>query len=203
MSRAIRSIAVLIAAAFSCIPRTDATPIANPYTTLSSWQAALSGTATDLTFTSISNGSQTSYTLGSFIFSGSNMQESNQAFSGSSITITTPTGGETAIILHISDQPGLNNAGYFTVTLSDGETSGSIALKGSSATPWYGFTDNTAINSLVVTADTGTLSIDDLQYGTSSQASAPTAETGTLLLTFGGLLILFGSGRKLVQRVSA
>ena len=204
MSRATRSIAVLILAAFCCIPRADATPIANPYTTFSSWQAALSGTATDVfSGASISNGTQTPYTLNGFTFSGTNMQESNEAFSGSTITITTPSGGETAIILYIIDQAGLNNAGSFTLTLSDSETSGSITLTGSPAHEWYGFTDNTAITSLVVTANIGTLSIDDLQYGTSSQASAPTAEAGTLLLTLGGLLILFGSGRKLLQRASA
>jgi hypothetical protein len=203
MSRAIRFLSVLIGAVVCCIPRADATPITNPYTSFSSWQAALSGSATDLNFPSIPNGSQTTYALGGFTFTGTNMQEANQAFSGSSITVTAPAGGETAMILYIQDQAGLNNATSFTITLSDGETSGPVTLP-LNGHVWYGFTDNTAITSLTVSVNSGSsLSIGDLEYGTSSQASAPTAEAGTLLLTCGGLLILFGSGRKLIRRASA
>ena len=205
------SLAIPLAAALLCLAQAGATPITNPYsgqgpsagsTALNNWKAALTGSSTMLDFTTLTGTETSPKTLGGFTFSGFSAVV-NQEFDGSNITITPPSGGETAIFLFVNDQSGRDTASSFTLTLSDGEASGSIPLSvGPSGAEYYGFTTSSPITSVVLAASSGTLSIGELWYGTAqgSGGTEPTPEAATILLTAGGFFLLFGCQRKLFLR---
>jgi hypothetical protein len=136
--------------------------------------------------------------LSGFLFTGPSLGPSTSNPTGatsSAITLTTPIGGETALLFHVR---GAN----FNLILSDGESYSNLAMG------FYGFSSATAITSLTVTTVSGTLTMDDFWYGVSSSAGQgtgtpptdPTPEVATFFLTCGGLLILFGSGRRLMHK---
>src|SRR5579875_1145594 len=172
MDRRVGFIAAALCSAMLLAAGASATPITNPYTDFSSWEAALSGSPTDLNPNgNVPPGGQTSYTLDGFTFSGTNMDEEAGGFSGSTITITAPSGGETAMILYLGRDSN-DNATSFTMTLSDNEASSSITIPGQSgrSLEWYGFTDITPITYLTVSTGNGTkLFVSDLQYGVAAQ----------------------------------
>jgi len=195
----------------TAVPLLAATiPAANTYSNLATWQSAVgAGNATELNFGNVSNGSVTPYPLGSFSFSGAGMTEENQAFQASAIDITSSV-TVTAVILWV-DVPSGDNATSFSLTLSDGETSGPVPITTDSrnrSAVFYGFTDTTGISSINVTGD-GIFTIGDLWYSTAGLTggsppppnqpppSTPTSEAATYILTCGGLLLLFSLGRKL------
>jgi hypothetical protein len=160
--------------------------------------AYITGSATEITFPSASSSyPNNQITIGGFTFTGGPSPSGNTGPTATSINITTPAGGETAMFFFVQKGGGTTNQpGGFSLILSDGESFPNLSGT-------FGFSSTSAITSATLNAASGSITLYDFLYGTSSQASAPTAEAGTLLLTCGGLLILFGSGRKLFQRTSA
>lgn len=218
MHQRMRLFAVIVAGVFFSAAFAIATPITNPYSgsssaTFTSWESALSGSPTTLNFSSLTGSETSPDTLGGFTFSGFT-KVADQEFEGSSITVTAPSGGETAMFLYINDQS-LNGdqASSFTLTLSDGESSTvNLASCSSGLCSYYGFTDTTPITSLTLTASSSTLSIGGFWYGAAAGGTGnngggngnnnnnndpPAAEGATMILTSGGLLLLFGVGQRL------
>jgi hypothetical protein len=115
---------------------------------------------------------------------------------GSSINIATPADGENALLFAFATT---NNTPVY-VALSDGETF--TAAKGV-----FGFSLSHPITSVMLSTDAGSqVVLDDLYYGLSSLpqdangGSTPTSgvpESGTLLMISGGLLVLFGTVKRL------
>lgn len=115
-----------------------------------------------------------------------------------SIRINLPSGGENALLLSLAAQPGA----ALTVSLSDLESftvsNGLFGLALSHDITWL--TISTVSGSQPV--------LDDFYFGTSNLAQdsgsqAQSAEAATALMIGGGLLILFGAGRKFTQRLAA
>ena len=190
----LRAMALAAGAVFFLSIQSSATPI----TSLTAWKATLTGSATELTFPSSSSSySGNHLSLGLFLFTGPSLTVPVTGAPGptsSAVTTTMPTGGETAFMFHA------RGGSLFNLTMSDGESYSGLA------TGYYGFSSATSITSFTITAVSGTLTLDDFWYGVSSAAGSgnpptnPTPEAATFLLTCGGLLVLFGSGRKLVYR---
>ena len=162
------------------------------------WIASLSGSAGEIAPSggsgSISGGS---WSQSNFTFAGASMSwqplGDPSGLYGSSITVTTAAGGETALLIDVQQTS-------FNVLLSDGETFNLVSPG------WFGFSSPVSITSIKVSASGSTnLIVHDFWYGTSSQTGTqdppPAApEAATILLTSGGLLILLGSGQKLMQK---
>lgn len=199
------AISVLTMAAVPLLATTI--PAGNTYSSLASWQTAVgTGNATDLTFnaTTVPNGTKTPFTLGDFTFSGTGMTEENQQFEASTIHIASSI-PVSAVLLWI-DTPG-GSGGSFSLTLSDGETSGSVPISMNTYhqyAVYYGFKGSTGITSIDVTG--AGIGVGDLWYSTAGLTQPPpkrpdpTPEAATSLLMSGGLLLLFSTGRKLPPR---
>lgn len=160
---------------------------------VSAWESSVNGTGTDLPFSTVQNGSLASVSLGGFTFAGTSMTEYNNVFIARSIGVTMPSGGETGLLIDVASISGQTNATSFTLTLSDHETFTSLALG------WYGIATASPITSLTISGPgTETTGLADLEYAAGTTQDTPTPEAATVLLTCGGLLVLFGCGRKLV-----
>lgn len=158
------------------------------------WEASNPG-AVDLNFLSIVNGSQNPFTLGGFTFAGSGMVEHSNDVIATSIGVTAPSGGETSMAIYLGNVSGYTNATSFTLTFSDGSTA-SLSPLG-----LYAISSSTPIDSFTVTGNSA-IGIADLWYApvTQTQNQDPTPEAATVILTSGGLLILLGSGQRLMQK---
>ena len=165
-------------------------------TTFNTWNSSafITGPPTELPFTiSLAGGYPTGVTLGGFLFTGPSLAATSTgtpALTASSITVATPSGGENAILFHT------RNDANFTLTLSDNEVFSGLALGN------FGFSSSSEITSLTLSAVSGSVTIDDFFYATSSQPQDPpqTIEGATFALVGGGLLILLGSRRKLIAK---
>lgn len=201
MYRRVRLIAAAIGAALYYIPQVGATTITyygSTYSTaLVAWSATLSGSPTDVSFASVPySGSSTSFTLSNFTFADPSMSEYENAFLAHSLTITTPSGGETALLFDFTNLNGYANATSITVTFPDQESFSESSLG------WYGIAAASPLSSFTLTAAGNSsvkLAVDALEYGPTQQGQAPTSEAATLLLTAGGFLVLLGSGRKFLK----
>lgn len=188
---------------------------ADTITTVStaSWAGTLTGTPTDLFASSIPTVSSHRATDGGFTFAGSNLTNSTATYNNhtlsdldaGTITITPPTGGESAFELLV--EAGLNsNTSQYTLIINGNYETESFG--------WIAFDDSTPITSLqVATMGTGDIGLLDVQYGTAIVQSQPgggddsdppsVPEASTSLLTGGGmLLLLFSISRKLLPRKS-
>ncbi|MBV9612442.1 MAG: hypothetical protein JO091_08210 [Acidobacteriaceae bacterium] len=110
---------------------------------------------------------------------------------GGYIDIAMPTGGENAILLSLA------GSGSITVTLSDGSVL-------TSSPGFFGFSISHDVTSADITTTGGTVTLNDFYFANSALTQdppgSPVAETGTVTLTCAGLLILLGTGRKLIVR---
>lgn len=115
-----------------------------------------------------------------------------------SILINLPSGGENAILLGLAAQPGA----ALTVSLSDLE---SFTV----SSGLFGLTLSHDITWLSISTVSGSQPVlNDFYFGTSNLPQdqgnqAQSAEAATALMIGGGLLILFGAGRKFTQRLAA
>jgi len=212
--------ATAAAALLTCAGNSRATTIST--TSFNSWKTSLTGSPIELNFTKVKN-STYSTSAGitlvpvsgpalSFVITGPD--KTGYYLNGGSygsivslfgasdgvgyIRIDLPSSGENAILLGLAAQP---TAGL-TVTLSDQETfsasNGLLGLSLSHNITWLTIATNSGSQPL----------LDDFFFGNSNlaqdQASqSQSAEAATGFLIGGGLLVLFGSRRKFVQRLVA
>ena len=161
--------------------------------------AFITGSSTELNFTTITNATYTSGTTtltpsgnSSLVFTISGPGLTGNSSFGEliapSLHIVAPATGETAMALYVT------SSGSITVVASDGST-----INGSSG--WFGFSASHPINSFAITTTASSVAFRDFFFANSSlpqdQASAPTPEAATLIMSCGGLLILFGAVRNL------
>jgi hypothetical protein len=199
----IRSLAVSVCSLFAAAAH--ATTVTS--TTYSSWQATLNASPTLVDFSGLSNGGSypAGFSTGSFLFSGPDgtgsslhsYQVSGQnALYGPGdgvgyINVALPTGGENALLFKLSTTSGTP----LTVTLSDGEVFNPAA-------GIFGFSISHDIASAQISTTNGSQPIIQwVYYGSSnvpqdSGQMQPTAEVATFFLIGGGLLIVFGSQKK-------
>jgi hypothetical protein len=174
------------------------TPITTQTTAnYNTWTSYLTGAPGEIQFPPQSSSYQgNQITISGFIFTGGPAQVGQSGPTAASINVSTPAGGETAMFF-AAHQLNSTQPAMFNLSLSDGEIFSGLSGQ-------FGFAAPVAITSATLSGISGaSITLDDFFYGTSSQASTPTAETGTLLLTCGGLMILLGSARKLFRRASA
>ena len=152
-----------------------------------------SGTAYPFLFTGPDNGSY-QLTGGTLPVNGRNIVGLFGPSDGKgNITITLPGSGENAFLLTL----GSTTASTATLTLSDGETfKASVAANSFN---YFGLSLSHNVSWATI-AMPGQPMVDDFFFAKSQlaqdQQTAPTAECSTLALIGGGLLGLFGAGRK-------
>ncbi len=161
------------------------------------WIASLSGSAGEIAPSGTGTIPAAGWSQANFNFQGPSMgwaPSGPAGLYGTSIDVTTPSGGEDALLIDVLGSS-------FNIQLSDGETFTGISPG------WFGFSSPVYISSMLVTGTSGSdVTVHDFFYGASSQNSPPvdpTPEAATFLLTIGGALILLGSGRKLALRQAA
>jgi hypothetical protein len=122
------------------------------------------------------------------------------------LNISAPSGGNNASLLWLGTNAvgsGQFSAEPLTITLTDvnGVTTTYSLTTGATSPAFWGFTSDTAINTITVVAPTGyDADLMDFYAGT-YDASTPTAECATLFLVGGGLVFL-GVRRKLAGRAA-
>jgi hypothetical protein len=222
----LRGLAVALGAGFlMAAGNAGATPITNFTTTYATWSSpsSITGAPIDLNMNIASSGysNSTGDVVGGFAFTGPD----NGAFylrtilysgnlngrnftnnvlegapdAGGYINISTPAGGENAILIYLTT----NGSTAITATLSDGERFTFNTT--SSVMGVFGFSSSSLMTGLTLSTTPGSqVLIADLQYGTSSlpqdQPGSPTPEGATMALVGGGLLTFFGSRRKRAPR---
>jgi hypothetical protein len=208
------------AALLTCAGNARATTIST--TSYTSWKTNLTGNPIELDFTKVKNSTYSTSTgitllpvsgpALSFVITGPD--KTGYYLNGGSygsivslfgasdgvgyIRIDLPASGENAILLGLAAQP---TAGL-TVKLSDQQTfsasNGLLGLSLSHNITWLTISTNSGSQPL----------LDDFFFGNSNLAQdqvsqSQSAEAATGLLIGGGLLILFGSRRKFIQRLIA
>ncbi len=205
-----------------------ATPITNFTTTYSTWASPsyITGSATDLNMNIGSSGYSTAagFATGGFDFTG---LDSGSYYlrsilyhaslngrsldlevleggpdTGSYINVATPAAGENAMLLYLTT----NGSTPITATLSDGEHF--TFNTASNVFGVIGFASSAPMTTITLSTTTGSqVLIADMLYGTSAlpqdQGGGSTPETATVALVGGGLLMLFGSRRKVLSKLAA
>jgi hypothetical protein len=197
----------------------DATTL--QYTTYSSWSAQVTGTPTFVDVETLPSGSYSTaggVTDASYIFTGpdgagwslgvqtfgskSGLYGPNDGMGG--IQVTMPGSGQSAIYFYANTES--NNTltnGSLTLTLSDGEIfsifSGQFGLSISHPITSYNVTTSAGQAAFLQWAYFGNSSLPQDGGGTGSNpGQAP--EAATIALVGGGILVLFGSKRKLIRK---
>ena len=119
--------------------------------------------------------------------------------------VVLPGSGQSAIYINVNtyNNDSLNN-GPVTLTLSDGETfnnvTGQFGLSISHPITWYTVQTTSGQAAFLEWAYFGN---SNLPQDSGSGAGAPASEAATMALVGGGMLVLFGSKRKLIKRLAA
>lgn len=201
MAQRVPMAAIAFAALF-CAAFAGATPITT--TSFSTWESDLTGSPTEMNFSPISNQTYPSginlAAVGDpttvFSLTGPTSEPGEltgntaggKTLTGSYIDFAMPSGGESAVVFALT-----SNSGTITVTLSDGTVM-------TDPNGVFGFVLNDSITSATITTTGSSVSLSDFFFGTSPLPQDPptaTVEASTFLLTCGGFLVLFGTGRKL------
>lgn len=201
---------------------TEATTI--QATTYTSWSAQVTGTPTFVDLETLATGNYSTasgITQGSYTFigpDGSGWSLGVQTFGNKTgmygasdgvggIDVILPGTGQSAIYFYGNTEA--NNTltnGSLTLTLSDGETfsisSGQFGLNISHAITWYALSTTSGQAAFLQWAYFGNSSLpqDGGTGGGGTPGQAP--EAATIALVGGGILVLFGSKRKLAQKLS-
>lgn len=206
MSYRLRFGAIAIGAALLLAATAGATSVGTPFegptgygsgSAYANWIASVSGSPGEIAPSGTGSIPATGWTQNNFNFKGSSMgwaPSGPAGLYGTSVTVTTPSGGEDAMLIDVLGSS-------FNILLSDGETFSALSAG------WFGFSSSVDITSMTISGTAGSdVTVHDFWYGASSQDSPPvdpTPEAATFLLTTGGALILLGSGRKLAQGQAA
>ena len=193
-------------------------------TTYSAWASQVTGTPTFVDLETLSSGDYSSasgITQGSYTFTGpdgAGWSLGVQTFGNKTgiygasdgvggIDVTLPGSGQSAIYFYANTEANnqLTNASL-TLTLSDGESfiiaGGQFGVNISHPITWYALSTTSGQAAFLEWAYFGNSSLpqDGGTGGGGTPGQAP--EAATIALVGGGILILFGSKRKLMQKLS-